>query len=280
MKKIIISIVTTVILLVVSSLKAQEFSGQAVYFSKTLVKGLKMKMNGVELSEAEQEKFEQKMNKRNEKTYFLDFNKFESIYYEEQKLEAPTAKSGMIFSSSDSEKIYKEIKSNQKMVEKEFFGKEFLIVDSLPNWNWQLKEDTKKIGDYTCYKAISIQKATPKQRSDYEEAMKLQEQGKANFFMMSEPKDKITTVWYTPEIPISQGPDEFWGLPGLILEANFDNTTILCSKVILNPKEKIVISKPKKGKKMTKNEYDKIIEEKLSEFKDGNGTIQIKIDKN
>lgn len=280
MKKIIISIVTTVILLVVSSLKAQEFSGQAVYFSKTLVKGLKMKMNGVELSEAEQEKFEQKMNKRNEKTYFLDFNKFESIYYEEQKLEAPTAKSGMIFSSSDSEKIYKEIKSNQKMVEKEFFGKEFLIVDSLPNWNWQLKEDTKKIGDYTCYKAISIQKATPKQWSDYEEAKKLQEQGKVNFFMMSEPKDKITTVWYTPEIPISQGPDEFWGLPGLILEANFDNTTILCSKVILNPKEKIVISKSKKGKKMTKNEYDKIIEEKLSEFKDGNGTIQIKIDKN
>lgn len=280
MKKIIISIVTTVILLLVSSLKAQEFSGQAVYFSKTLVKGLKMKMNGVELSESEQEKFEQKMNKRNEKTYFLDFNKFESIYYEEQKLEAPTAKSGMIFSSSDSEKIYKEIKSNQKMVEKEFFGKEFLIVDSLPNWNWQLKEDTKKIGDYTCYKAISIQKVTPKQRSDYEEAKKLQEQGKTNFFMMSEPKDKITTVWYTPEIPISQGPDEFWGLPGLILEANFDNTTILCSKVILNPKEKIVISKPKKGKKMTKNEYDKIIEEKLSEFKDGNGTIQIKIDKN
>ena len=46
----------------------------------------------------------------------LDFNKFESVYYEEQKLDAPTSKSGMVFSSSDTEKIYKEIKTNQKMV--------------------------------------------------------------------------------------------------------------------------------------------------------------------
>ncbi|UPQ77841.1 GLPGLI family protein [Flavobacterium azooxidireducens] len=280
MKKLLIMIITATILFVVSSLKAQEFSGQAVYFSKTVMKGMKMKINGVEMSEAEQEKFEQRMNKMNEKTFFLDFNKYESVYYEEQKLDAPTSKSGMVFSSSDTEKIYKEIKTNQKMAEKDFFGKEFLIVDSLPNWNWQLEGETKKIGDYTCYKAVSIKKATSEELADYEESKKKQEQSKTSFFMMSEPKDRVTTVWYTPEIPVSQGPGEFWGLPGLILEASFDDTTILCSKVVINPKEKIRINKPKKGKKITEKEYDKIVEDKLSEYKDGDGVIQIKIDKN
>ena len=48
---------------------------------------------------------------------------------------------------------------------------------------------------------------------------------------------KMTTIeaWYTLQIPVSSGPAEYWGLPGLILEVNSGNTTILCSKIILNP---------------------------------------------
>lgn len=277
MKKLIFILLTTILLLVVTNLKAQDFSGQAVYFSKTVLKDIKMKIDGVEMSEAEQEKFQKTMNKMNEKTFFLDFNKFESVYYEEQKLETPTKKSGMVFSSSNDEKIYKEAKTNLKISEKEFFGKEFLIVDSLPDWKWQLEGESKKIGDYTCYKAVSIKKVTPEQLADYEKSKKKQAQAETSFFMMSEPKDRVTTVWYTPEIPVSQGPAEFWGLPGLILEANFDDTTILCTKVILNPKERVAVHKPKKGKKVTEKEYEKIVEDKLSEYKDGNGVIQIKI---
>ncbi len=277
MKKLIFILLTAILSLVVTNLKAQDFSGQAVYFSKTVLKDIKMKINGVEMAEAEQEKFQKTMNKMNEKTFFLDFNKFESVYYEELKLEAPTTKSGMVFSSSNDEKIYKEVKTNLKISEKEFFGKEFLIVDSLPDWKWQLKGESKKIGDYTCYKAVSIKKVTPEQLADYEKSKKKQEQAETSFFMMSEPKDRIITVWYTPEIPVSQGPAEFWGLPGLILEANFDDTTILCTKIMLNPKERVVVHKPKKGKKVTEKEYEKIVEDKLSEYKDGNGVIQIKI---
>ena len=35
------------------------------------------------------------------------------------------------------------------------------------------------------------------------------------------PKTIEVTAWYTPEIPINQGPADYWGLPGLILEVNF-----------------------------------------------------------
>jgi GLPGLI family protein len=52
------------------------------------------------------------------------------------------------------------------------------------------------------------------------------------------PKDVTITAWYTPEIPVNQGPENYWGLPGLILEINDGKTVILCSKIVLNPKEK------------------------------------------
>jgi GLPGLI family protein len=33
------------------------------------------------------------------------------------------------------------------------------------------------------------------------------------------PKDVTITAWYT-EIQVNQGPENYWGLPGLILEIN------------------------------------------------------------
>jgi GLPGLI family protein len=48
---------------------------------------------------------------------------------------------------------------------------------------------------------------------------------------------KVTiTAWYTPEIPVSQGPEGYWGLPGLILEVN-DGKTTICALNCLESKE-------------------------------------------
>jgi GLPGLI family protein len=53
---------------------------------------------------------------------------------------------------------------------------------------------------------------------------------KTNFMDNLEmPKDVTITAWYTPEIP-NQGPENYWGLPGLILEINDGKTVILCRK--------------------------------------------------
>ena len=46
---------------------------------------------------------------------------------------------------------------------------------------------------------------------------------------------QTVTAWYTPQIPVSNGPEEFQGLPGLILELSYDSQTILCSKISLKP---------------------------------------------
>ena len=84
-----------------------------------------------------------------------------------------------------------------------------------------------------------------------------------------EKKEKVTvvtTVWYTPEIPISNGTGKHWGLPGLILEVQEGKQTIICSELILNPAKKIKIEEPKKGKKVTQEEFDIILKKKTDEM--------------
>ena len=91
---------------------------------------------------------------------------------------------------------------------------------------------------------------------------------------IEEPENLEVTAWYTPEIPISQGPGPYWGLPGLILEVNDGRTAILCSKLVLNSKEELNIKAPNKGKEVSQEEYNAILAEKMEEmskrFRSGN----------
>ena len=84
---------------------------------------------------------------------------------------------------------------------------------------------------------------------------------------MEIPKTTEVIAWYTPQIPVAQGPAEYWGLPGLILEVSAGNTTLLCSELILNPKEKINIIAPDKGVSITKKEYASNIRKKMIEMR-------------
>lgn len=137
--------------------------------------------------------------------------------------------------------------------------------------------DEKKIGNYTCIKALIIIPVTEEDLKEYEEYKKKAESGKTTFFTPSEPKERIIEAWYTIEIPVSNGPDKYWGLPGLILELHEGETTFLCSKIVLNPQEKIEIKVPKNGKKVTQKEFDDIQEKKLNSMKNEDGVIEIKM---
>jgi GLPGLI family protein len=68
------------------------------------------------------------------------------------------------------------------------------------------------------------------------------------------PKETIVTAWYTPEIPVNQGPDKYWDR--FDLEVNDGKTVILCSKVVLNPKLNRRLKRQPKGKKFLKKEFD------------------------
>jgi GLPGLI family protein len=273
-----IKVVVGSFLLIGFFVKAQEFQGKADYFSKRIIKEKVEKLIS-ESKEASNPEFENAwqdaMKKATEKKYLLTFNKGECLYEEQQSLEKPEIpSSGMVISVSFSGggKKYLNLKNKKSIVEEEIFSKEFLIVEPLEKPYWKLLNETKKIGEYNCFKAELLIQVTEKQKEEYKEFLK-KEETKPSLFKMEEPKDKVIIAWYTPEIPVSFGPNNYWGLPGLILEINEDETIILCSKVTLSNKEKAKIKVPNTGDKVTQKKFDEIQKKKMDSMKNDDGVI-------
>ena len=279
------------LMLVFTQMRAQkDFQGMAVYESKTQAPKMDgMSMNR-DITPEMQKSMEERMKKMLEKTFILNFDKSASIYKEEEKLETPGQQGGGMRIMMNSfmgggGTFYKDVKSKSYTVDKEFMGKEFLVIDSLSKLNWKLESETKQIGGYTCYKAMAIKEASktdfrnfrPKNNDDKkledkkDETAKTSGETKTNFQDNFElPKEIIVTAWYTPEIPVNQGPENYWGLPGLILEVNDGRTTILCSRIVLNIKDKAEIKAPTKGKVISQKDYDETVIKKMEEFREMN----------
>ena len=49
---------------------------------------------------------------------------------------------------------------------------------------------------------------------------------------------------------------------------NDGTTTMICSKIVINPSKKITIVEPKKGKVLNQDEYDAIMEKKMREMEE------------
>ena len=280
MNKIIL--VLTFLLASVYIANAQEFQGSATYESKTSTADFKSRFEGnKDITPEMQKMIEERMKKMFEKTFILNFDKSASIYKEEEKLDAPGQGGGMRMMSSmmgGGGTYYKNVKSKSYTVDKEFMGKEFLIKDSLPNLKWKMESETRVIGGYNCFKATAIR---PANKSDFrnlrpkkeeKDAAKNEDKDKKTNFMegMEMPKDISITAWYSPEIPVNQGPEGYWGLPGLILEVNDGKTTVLCSKIVLNPKEKADIKAPTNGKAISQKEFDQTVIDKMKEMSEMN----------
>ncbi len=264
-------------LLFSTAVNAQEFQGKAYYFSKTTVD--MDNWGGREMSPDMKARIAERMKNMFEKTYILTFNRTESIYKEEEALEAPGRGGGWGFMSSfTGGPQYKNVQQGNLLQEQEFFGKQFLVKDSLPKLEWKMGTETKQIGQYTCFKATATKTVddldwrSMRRRDNDESNDKKTDSTTAG---QNDPTDQIevpkeieVTAWYTPQIPVSQGPAEYWGLPGLILEVNADRTTILCSKIIINPEVKSEIKMPSKGEVVTKQEYNDTVKKKMEEMRE------------
>ncbi len=260
------------VLLMSSKPTTQEFQGQAFYFSKST---MDLGNWGARMSEAQKKQMQARLKNRLEKNYILSFNKEESIFKEEDKLDAMSGATdswGKNFSQGDQ---YKNVKENALVQSQEFYGKKFLVKDKIQAISWKMEKESKQIGQYVCFKATALiptaeltwynfswsnlRASTPKNDSTATKS--------------KEPEIKMTEVeaWYAPQIPVGHGPAEYAGLPGLILEVSAGNTTMLCSKIVMNPEEKIKIEAPDKGKVITKSDYQKTISQKMQEMRDNRG---------
>ena len=132
-----------------------------------------------------------------------------------------------------------------------FMGRTFLIEGDTNSLPWRLTDERSEFLGYACQKAIAIKDSTT-----YE-------------------------AWFTPEINVPAGPG-FGGLPGLILVMNIDDgqRSYVAKELDLNPVKKGLISPPKKGKRVTREEYKEIVEAKMKEMNansSGNGNVIIRM---
>jgi GLPGLI family protein len=260
MKVIITSIITFALFFAIT-INAQEFTGKAIY--KTSSKStIKFGSEQVGVTDKMQEELQKRIQKMNQKTFILEFDKNSSTYKQEEKLETPKLQAGssvniLSFGGSSSTDIYyKNIKENRFVNQTEIQGKRFLVKDKLKDFKWELSSETKNIGNYTCYKA-TFSKEVENINMTIKNGKSVVEKNKETI---------ITTAWYTTQVPISSGPKNYQGLPGLILEINDGKKMIVCTEIILNPSDKITIEEPEKGKVVSQKKYTKIQKQKSDEM--------------
>lgn len=75
-------------------------------------------------------------------------------------------------------------------------------------------------------------------------------------------------AWFTPQIPIANGPGEYGGLPGMILmlDKNNGERTITATEIIEEEVDEELLVEPTKGKEVTSEEFREIMHEKMKEM--------------
>jgi GLPGLI family protein len=285
MKTIILlfSVVASLIILPKNTSPIDDFQGQAVYISKTR---MDLGSWGARMSEEQKKQMQSRLKNRLEKTYVLNFNKEESIFDEKEKLDAMSGATDSWGNNFAAGEQYKNVKKQEMVQSQEFYGKQFLVKDKLAAMEWQMGSETKQIGKYTCFKATAtipnseltwysfswneISTDTQEKREEKEAAVDGVTATTEVIEIEEIPSTKVE-AWYTLQIPVGHGPAEYWGLPGLILEVSAGDTTMLCTKIVMNPKEKIEIEAPDKGKEITKVSYKETIVGKMMEMRNNRG---------
>ena len=122
----------------------------------------------------------------------------------------------------------------------------FLIESELEPEKWKMTGQQKKILEYACQEAVT------------------------------EVEGKDVHAWFTPQLAVAIGPGRYCSLPGLVLavEMNDGDMKLEAIGIELKPVDKSVLKKPTKGKKVTRDEYQAIVAEKMKEMgveEDGSG---------
>jgi GLPGLI family protein len=133
--------------------------------------------------------------------------------------------------------VYNDLENNKRIEQKEFFTRNFLIERDIEALKWKMTGNTKEIAGFTCMEAEVVDSV------------------------------KNIKAWFTPQISVSSGPGIFAGLPGLILSINENdgaNVTTALSVDLKQVADK-ELKKPSKGKKVSEEEFQKIVEEKIIE---------------
>ena len=107
--------------------------------------------------------------------------------------------------STQSYTIYKDFPTKGTLTHTEgIFGHDYLMTEQQELPQWTIRKEKKTVAGYDCQQAT------------------------ATF------KSRTWIAWFTPDIPVSDGPWKLWGLPGLILEAQDEENQYRFSCIEIN----------------------------------------------
>jgi len=198
-----------------------------------------------------------KENRSQKILYFnQDASRYENLEQsDEADFEQESGGGGVkIMISQPQDIVYRNFEREKIIEQKEFMTRVFLIESDIEKDEWKISGNQKMILDYPCQEATKHD------------------------------GDNKVSVWFTPAIPISSGPGELGNLPGLILEVESKNGDhrIIAKSIDLKEIDKKKLQKPKKGKKVSKEKFLSIVEEKNKEMggESGNSkTVIMKINR-
>ncbi len=133
---------------------------------------------------------------------------------------------------------YESYEDGTRIETREFLGRTFRVVDERKSLDWRMTtEQAMHLG-------YPVMKATAEQDSTQVEA------------------------WFTPQIPIQGGPASYGGLPGMILLLSLDDgkTQYQATEVALEELEAGLIAVPDEGREVSREEFDKIVADKMEEI--------------
>lgn len=211
-----------------TNLYSQKITGKVTYMSH---KKMNLKLDTTKYTKDVIKRTQDIFAKQFQNEYVLEFSTTQSLYSKPDKLELKGN------STVNNDKLFKDFSNNSYTHKKELLGKMFLIQDKLKKKPWHILNETKKIGIYQCQKAVYVDDTKDEQ--------------------------KTITAWFTKQIPISNGPDLYDGLPGLILQIEDNVNTILCTSIELNVD--VDLKLPRGGKKVSQKEFDVIFNKKKKE---------------
>jgi len=164
--------------------------------------------------------------------YTLQINDDKSIYFENDNLfdesEIMSLKIRRILSSNNIKNVYTDLKKNKIKENIDAFDEDFTVLKKLSDNNWIITNETKKIDQYDCIKAIL--KTQNLNRAGTEETLE-------------------TIAYFAPKIPLRFGPLYYNGLPGLVIQVEEKSKIIQLTKILFLEVSK-KIEEPKDGLKI------------------------------
>jgi len=136
--------------------------------------------------------------------------------------------------------IRRDFAQNKTMDLIQMLGKTYLVEDSLVAPDWKIKNDMKEVAGHICMNAY------------WEDTVK---------------QEKIS-VWFALDMPLSAGPERLCGLPGIILEANYNDgaLAIVADKIVMKKLDhELDLPKKSKAKKIAESAYQDMIRKHMEE---------------